>query len=977
MNHILCLFKKLGHRKLGVIAAVFTLFHLSFLHAQNETFRSFTIEDGLPENTGNVLMQDTKGQLWIGTQAGVAIYDGVRFKNIGTEGEEGYALTNNMIEGLYEDENGRVYIGTRNGMNIYDPYTQKVQNIILDSSASYGNNLCRNSFFEDDLYVWFIGKYALYNLHKSNLELKTVAQFESSALGVMQAYHDGLLIAAGTTLLFFNLQSHTYQELIALPHNITSFAIIDNRLWIGTLGGIYDLQGETILDSLQTEAVLYIKQSSDNRVWIGTANGIALYEDGRIRFIRSNANNGLEGNLQLSFMEDKNGLLWFGTNSATNMLIPWSEKIEKNTDNRLIDLPSSHVNSLTYLNRHHILAIGTENGVNISKLNPGTQDISVTSYKNFLENEPINFINKDALDRIWVGTKSGDVYCFNEDFTHFQLKGNIKGIRGFYYDTKNKCLYIAGAGGLYAAGEDRVIYRPHWAEEIKYTVSILDKENGFWVSHSDLIYEVDLLQKKVINISANHNEIPSYMITNQLSINDKIWFSSISGGVYSYDSVQGIWAQNNVLKSKNIWSTFADSKGRLWSNSDDGLYIHNGKEIFQKLDINDGLNYTDFKMTAHCQLENGLLVYGNNKGLSIINPSEFENKQWSATPYISGIEINFKSQPTSKLNDLLLLKPDEKSIILHVGLDGFLYSSGAEISYKLENLNTSWSLFLPITYPINFTGLSAGDYSLLVKVRDKSGRVSDKILVQKIKRLPHFYETKFFKIIVFLTLLMLLVFVANFRAYQNQKAAENELKTERAISSERERISRDLHDSIGARLTKIVSDLDIMELQAEIKQQAVSIQDLSKTRDFTQDTINNLRETIWMLDSKTVRFQDLFHQSKKYIERYLPEGIEFEIKMDDRLFPIQINPVVAVNIFRIIQELTQNMLKYSGATKYSVSFASGKNINLTVWDNGAGFDINTVSKGEGLKNMIKRLDEIQAKWDFKNNNGSKFIIHLN
>ncbi|MEZ4933848.1 MAG: two-component regulator propeller domain-containing protein [Saprospiraceae bacterium] len=113
MNHILCLFKKLGLRKLGVIAAVFTLFHLSFLHAQNETFRSFTIEDGLPENTGNVLMQDTKGQLWIGTQAGVAIYDGVRFKNIGTEGEEGYSLTNNMIEGLYEDENGRVYIGTR------------------------------------------------------------------------------------------------------------------------------------------------------------------------------------------------------------------------------------------------------------------------------------------------------------------------------------------------------------------------------------------------------------------------------------------------------------------------------------------------------------------------------------------------------------------------------------------------------------------------------------------------------------------------------------------------------------------------------------------------------------------------------------------------------------------------------------------------------------------------------------------------
>ncbi|MEZ4827776.1 MAG: hypothetical protein R3C61_16050 [Bacteroidia bacterium] len=55
------------------------------------------------------------------------------------------------------------------------------------------------------------------------------------------------------------------------------------------------------------------------------------------------------------------------------------------------------------------------------------------------------------------GTKSGDVYCFNEDFSHIQLKGNIKGIRGFYYDTLSHQIYIAGSEGLYAAGENKVI----------------------------------------------------------------------------------------------------------------------------------------------------------------------------------------------------------------------------------------------------------------------------------------------------------------------------------------------------------------------------------------------------------------------------------------------------------------------------------------------------------------------------------------
>lgn len=229
---------------------------------------------------------------------------------------------------------------------------------------------------------------------------------------------------------------------------------------------------------------------------------------------------------------------------------------------------------------------------------------------------------------------------------------------------------------------------------------------------------------------------------------------------------------------------------------------------------------------------------------------------------------------------------------------------------------------------------------------------------------------------MFLVFVILVAFIANFRARQKQKAAENKLKTERAISNERERISRDLHDSIGARLTKIISDLDIMELQTEIKNKPISIEELSKTRAYTQDTINNLRETIWTLDSKIVRLQDVFHQSKKYIDRYLPESIAFNIHMDDDLFQKQINPEVAVNIFRIIQEMTQNMLKYSKANQFSVNFTSDKNIKLTVADNGVGFDFQTVSKGEGLKNIQRRVNEIHGELEYENQAGSKFIIHF-
>ncbi|WP_445749226.1 ligand-binding sensor domain-containing protein [Polaribacter sp.] len=955
----------------------FVVIYITPLKAQNEMFHAYTIEDGLPENTANVLMQDTQGQVWIGTQAGAVIFDGARFNTIRTDGKEGFRLSNNMVESLYEDQKGQVYIGTRNGMNVYNPVTGKVAMLMPDAMASYGNNFCRPGFYEDDNFVWFISKSALLKIHKTSLHLIEITRFESATLGVMQPYKDGLLISKEGTLLWYDIQKNKYQKWLSLPNYITSISTIEDTLWIGTLQGIYNKYGKAVITELQSQAILYMNKSSDGRLWIGTPNGIATYTGDTTRYLKASPDNRLQGNLQLSFLEDSQQNLWFGTNAALNRLIPFSEKIEKNIQKNLFQLPSSQVNSISYASSSNMLAIGTENGVNLSFLDPKVPYISILKQNNLLSKIPINFVQNDVLGRIWVGTKSGEVYGFDKEANKIHLKGVINGIRGFYYDPKTEVLYIAGSEGLFAAGIDRVIYRPKWAKDIKYTVSILDTKNGFWITHSDCIYEVDITTQKVHNISKNQTEIPSYMITNQLVTDSLIWFSSISGGVFSYNPTSNQWAKYHILKGKNVWSTFQDYQGRFWSNTDEGLYIHNGTDIIQKLDTKDGLNYNDFNMSTQSQLKNGILIYGNSKGINIINPLEIVNSSWNASPYISGLEINFKSRQAPKLRNLLLLLPNEKSITLRIGLDDFQHSSDAEISYQLENFQDTWSSFIPIQYPINFTGLPSGAYVLKVRVRDKSGRLSKTVLEQPIKILPHFYETWLFKLLLIVILVIIIGFFASFKSRQKQKIAENSLKTERAIHSERERISRDLHDSIGAGLTKIISDLDIMELQTELKNKPVSVKELSKTRNYVQDTINNLRETIWTLDSKVVKLQDLFHQTQRYVERYLPEDITFEITMDNGLSSQTLNPEVAVTIFRIIQELTQNMLKYSKASQFTINFSKNNNIKLIVVDNGIGFDFDEVSQGEGLKNILKRLNQIQGNMTYINKDGSIFTIYFN
>lgn len=264
-----------------------------------------------------------------------------------------------------------------------------------------------------------------------------------------------------------------------------------------------------------------------------------------------------------------------------------------------------------------------------------------------------------------------------------------------------------------------------------------------------------------------------------------------------------------------------------------------------------------------------------------------------------------------------------------------------------------------------------------MRVKDKSDRISNQILKQNIEIQPYFYQTWWFKIIVAISIVFLVYAIAGFRARQKQKIAELELEKEKALSSERERISRDIHDSIGARLTKIITDLDIMELKSSDISNSSIEKDIGKTRNYTQDTINNLRETIWTLDSKIVKYSDLLHHTNNFLKRYLPDDISWNVNFDSNIVNRQLNPNMAVNIFRIFQELTQNMLKYSKASKFEIKIFVDSVVYISIYDNGIGFDYEKNSKGEGLSNILKRLNEINGTLKYKIESGSKFEITLN
>lgn len=199
---------------------------------------------------------------------------------------------------------------------------------------------------------------------------------------------------------------------------------------------------------------------------------------------------------------------------------------------------------------------------------------------------------------------------------------------------------------------------------------------------------------------------------------------------------------------------------------------------------------------------------------------------------------------------------------------------------------------------------------------------------------------------------------------ENQlKDALLKIETQNKLQEQRLRISRDLHDNIGAQLTFIISSLDNLKYGFKIPEKLNS--KLKGISDFTTTTIHELRDTIWAMNKNEITFEDLDIRISNFIEKanIASQNIDFKFTIDDSVdTSISFTSVEGMNIYRIIQEAINNAIKYADATKISVSFSRITNeIKIAVMDNGKGFNKTNVDLGNGLQNMEKRAEEINGK----------------
>src|SRR5690606_6864837 len=223
--------------------------------------------------------------------------------------------------------------------------------------------------------------------------------------------------------------------------------------------------------------------------------------------------------------------------------------------------------------------------------------------------------------------------------------------------------------------------------------------------------------------------------------------------------------------------------------------------------------------------------------------------------------------------------------------------------------------------------------------------------------------------IIGLSILALVVSLLGYLVYNQQKLKnqqlqkEGELKealikieTQNSLQEQRLTISRDLHDNIGAQLTFIISSIENLQYGFKITNEKLTNK-LTSISAFTKETIYELRDTIWAMNKNEISLEDLQIRTTNFIEKanIASDETVFEFNIDSDLDKdMTFTSVQGMNMYRIIQEAINNALKYAEAKTITVSFQKVNNhLEISISDDGKGFDVNDFSLGNGLNNMKK------------------------
>jgi signal transduction histidine kinase len=203
---------------------------------------------------------------------------------------------------------------------------------------------------------------------------------------------------------------------------------------------------------------------------------------------------------------------------------------------------------------------------------------------------------------------------------------------------------------------------------------------------------------------------------------------------------------------------------------------------------------------------------------------------------------------------------------------------------------------------------------------------------------------------------------------------ENQLAIYKAQQEERNRISADMHDDLGAGMTSIRLYSEL----AKSKSGATVLPEIVKISESADELINKMNAIIWSMSSHNDTLGNMVAYIRSYCIEYLENtSIKPHIEIPEKIPAIEVNGSIRRNVFLVVKEALQNVLKHAGATKVDIILArEPEGLSLVIHDNGKGIDFNNIRQfSNGLKNMKKRMSDVDIEFSIVNDNGTRIRLY--
>lgn len=213
-----------------------------------------------------------------------------------------------------------------------------------------------------------------------------------------------------------------------------------------------------------------------------------------------------------------------------------------------------------------------------------------------------------------------------------------------------------------------------------------------------------------------------------------------------------------------------------------------------------------------------------------------------------------------------------------------------------------------------------------------------------------------------------------FYRYKKKK----QLQSQQALTNERLRISRELHDEVGATLSGIAMYSHLTKAQIKNADTTEVEKSLNIMQESAGEMVNKLNDIVWLVNPDQDSLQKLIQRLEDYARDMAAiKNIHVKVNASENLYEHNLPMESRRNIYLFCKEAINNAVKYSNGTLLELNIKEAGNLlEFSVSDNGKGFDVVTVRRGNGLENMQKRADEIGAKLTLESNQDAGSLVSM-